>query len=120
MTTANEKQIGGDHYKINAIQPWDYIIANNLGYLEGTAIKYITRWKSKGGIADIDKAIHFLEKLKETYYAQEEAVKVAYKEEFDTIHRIGKIRVTEDGSQFFSMEPVFDNVEKAVLKDCKR
>ena len=77
MSKANDKQIGGDHYRV-AIQPWDYIIANNLGYLEGTAIKYITRWKKKGGIADIDKAIHFLEKLKETYYKQEEEAKIAF------------------------------------------
>jgi len=44
---------------------WDYILANDLGYLEGTAIKYITRWKKKNGVEDILKAIHFLEKLVE-------------------------------------------------------
>jgi hypothetical protein len=60
---ANDKQISGTHYKQTAIQPWDYVAANNLGYFEGSAIKYITRWRSKGGIADIQKAIHFLEKL---------------------------------------------------------
>lgn len=60
---ANDKQISGSHYKQTAIQPWDYVAANNLGYFEGSAIKYITRWRSKGGIADIQKAIHFLEKL---------------------------------------------------------
>lgn len=60
---ANDKQISGKHYKENPIQPWDYVAANNLGYFEGSAIKYITRWRSKGGIADIQKAIHFLEKL---------------------------------------------------------
>lgn len=60
---ANDKQIAGQHYKQTAIQPWDYVAANNLGYFEGSAIKYITRWRNKGGIADIQKAIHFLEKL---------------------------------------------------------
>lgn len=60
---ANNSQIGGSHYKKNGIQPWDYVIANDLGYLEGSAIKYITRWKDKGGLQDIYKAIHFLEKL---------------------------------------------------------
>lgn len=64
--SANDKQIAGSHYKKNGIQPWDYVIANNLGYLEGSAIKYITRWKDKNGIDDIRKAIHFLEKLIET------------------------------------------------------
>lgn len=61
--SANEKQVGGSHYKGKAIQPWDYVAANNLGYFEGTAIKYITRWREKGGVPDLQKAIHFLEKL---------------------------------------------------------
>lgn len=61
--SANDKQISGTHYKQVAIQPWDYVAANNLGYFEGSAIKYVTRWRSKGGIADLQKAIHFLEKL---------------------------------------------------------
>ena len=65
LTSANTKQIGGSHYKA-PIECWDYIIANELGYLEGTAIKYITRWKKKNGVEDIKKAIHFLEKLIET------------------------------------------------------
>ncbi len=64
--SANAIQHGGDHYKQKAIEPWDYIIANNLGFLEGNAIKYITRHKTKNGIQDIDKAIHYLQKLKET------------------------------------------------------
>jgi hypothetical protein len=63
---ANEVQVGGDHYKSKAIEPWDYIISNNIGFLEGNAIKYITRHKEKNGVQDIDKAIHYLMKLKET------------------------------------------------------
>lgn len=63
--TANEVQHGGTHYKQFAIQPWDFILSNNLGYLEGSAIKYISRWKFKGGVEDIKKAIHFLQKLVE-------------------------------------------------------
>lgn len=63
---ANEKQYGGSHYQKQAIQAWDFITQNKLGYLEGTSIKYISRWKDKGGLEDIRKAIHFLEKLLET------------------------------------------------------
>jgi hypothetical protein len=66
----NSTQIGGAHYLKNEIQPWTYIIANNLGYLEGSAIKYITRWKDKNGITDLEKAIHFLQKLIETELAK--------------------------------------------------
>jgi hypothetical protein len=61
--SANETQVGGDHYKSKAIQPWDYIASNNLGYLEGCIIKYISRHREKGGLEDLRKARHFLEKL---------------------------------------------------------
>jgi hypothetical protein len=60
--SANDTQTGGTHYQI-AIQPWDYIIANDLGYLEGNVIKYVTRYKNKGGIEDLRKAQHYLAKL---------------------------------------------------------
>jgi len=63
---ANEKQIGGDHYKKTKIQPWDYVLANGIGFLEGNAIKYLTRWKDKGGVADLEKARHYIDKLIET------------------------------------------------------
>jgi len=59
------KQIGGDHYKTLKIQPIEYITKNELGWCEGNIIKYITRWKQKGGLADIDKVIHYAELLKE-------------------------------------------------------
>jgi hypothetical protein len=62
---ANEEQVGGDHYKNKAIQPWDYIASNNLGYLEGCVIKYVSRYKEKGGIQDLQKAAHYLQKLME-------------------------------------------------------
>lgn len=63
MASANDVQIGGDHYKIQKIQPWDYIVSNNIPFLEGNIIKYVTRWKEKGGIADLQKAKHYLDKL---------------------------------------------------------
>lgn len=63
--SANEKQEGGKHYKQLMVQPWDYIVANNLGYLEGNVVKYVTRWKHKNGVEDLRKAMHYLEKLLE-------------------------------------------------------
>ena len=66
MTSANQIQIAGTHYKSKTIQPWDYIVANNLGYLEGNIVKYVSRWKDKGGVDDLKKAQHYLAKLIET------------------------------------------------------
>lgn len=60
---ANAIQHGGKHYKTMAIQPWDYIVANNIGFLDGSAIKYLTRWRDKGGVEDLRKACHFVQKL---------------------------------------------------------
>jgi hypothetical protein len=59
----NDKQIGGTHYKRLTIQPWDYVLANELGYMEGSVIKYISRWKNKNGLEDLYKCRHFLNKL---------------------------------------------------------
>lgn len=58
-----ETQVGGNHYKSKAIQPVEYIHANNIGYFEGNVIKYVTRWRDKNGIQDLEKAIHYLELL---------------------------------------------------------
>lgn len=67
MTTvkksALESQEGGTHYKDMKIQPVEFIHANNLGFCEATAIKYLCRWRKKGGIQDLKKAIHFIEVL---------------------------------------------------------
>jgi hypothetical protein len=63
VKTALEKQVGGDHYAKLKIQPVDYILENNIGFCEGCVIKYVTRWKDKGGIEDLKKARHFLDIL---------------------------------------------------------
>jgi len=54
---------GPGHYKDKPIQPWDFIVSNNLGYLEGNVVKYISRWREKGGVDDLRKAKHYSEKL---------------------------------------------------------
>lgn len=61
--TVNDVQIGGNHYKKHKIQPWDAIHDWNLGFFTGNAVKYIARHKDKGGLEDIKKARHYLDKL---------------------------------------------------------
>jgi hypothetical protein len=60
--SANDKQVGGEHYKMD-IEPWDAIHSWDLGYFDGTAVKYLSRWKKKNGVQDLHKAKHFIEKL---------------------------------------------------------
>lgn len=61
--SALDVQEGGDHYKNMAIQPVQYIMANNIGFAEGNVIKYVSRWKNKNGVQDLKKARHFLDIL---------------------------------------------------------
>lgn len=57
------RQEGGQHYKGMAIQPVQYIMANGIGFVEGNVIKYVSRWRDKGGVEDLKKARHFLDIL---------------------------------------------------------
>lgn len=61
--TMSANNTGPGHYKDKAIQPWDFIVSNNLSYLEGNVVKYISRWREKGGVDDLRKAKHYIEKL---------------------------------------------------------
>lgn len=58
-----KKQVGGSHYKDYKIQPVKFIIKNNIGFVEGNIIKYILRFKEKGGVQDLLKAKHYIELL---------------------------------------------------------
>lgn len=60
--SANETQVGGDHYKM-AYETWDVINAWELGYFDGNAVKYLSRWRKKGGVQDLKKAAHYIQKL---------------------------------------------------------
>ena len=59
--SALDVQVQGDHYKKHAIQPVEFIHANNIPYLEGCAIKYLCRHKAKGGVVDLLKAKHYID-----------------------------------------------------------
>ena len=58
-----KKQVGGNHYKNYKIQPVEFIIKNNIGFVEGNIIKYVLRFKDKGGVQDLEKAKHYIELL---------------------------------------------------------
>lgn len=65
MTKANEIQHGGTHYKNREYQHWDFVCDAELHYLLGCATKYVSRWQDKGGVQDLDKAAHYLDKARE-------------------------------------------------------
>ena len=68
--SALDEQEGGGHYKDFAIQPIEFTCKNNLDFLQGNVVKYVCRHKNKNGIEDINKAIHYLELIKELQYGE--------------------------------------------------
>lgn len=62
-SSALEKQVSGSHYKDFPIQPVEFIHRNNIPYIEGNVIKYVARWRDKGGLADLEKAKHYIDLL---------------------------------------------------------
>lgn len=56
-------QVDGNHYKGLAIQPAHFCHVNNIGFLAGNVIKYVTRFKEKNGRKDLEKAKHYIDML---------------------------------------------------------
>lgn len=67
-----ETQEGGTHYKDMGIQPIEYIHGNNMGFLEGNVIKYVSRHASKNGLEDLKKAKHYIDLLIKLEYSDAE------------------------------------------------
>jgi hypothetical protein len=66
--SADDMQVGGEHYRTKDIQPWTAMQAwmtpeQFKGFLWGNVIKYIARWQDKGGVEDLRKARHYMDKL---------------------------------------------------------
>lgn len=61
--SALNTQVGGDHYKKLEIQPMEYSMANGLDACQHTIVKYVTRFRDKGGVADLEKAKHCIDML---------------------------------------------------------
>src|ERR1700746_3511055 len=66
MPTANQRQIGGTHYK-TSYEHWDLAILLDMGPMEYASSKHVTRWRKKDGIKDLEKALHYVDKLIESY-----------------------------------------------------
>ena len=65
--SALDEQVGGDHYKKLGIQPVELIRDINANFFQGNVIKYVTRYKDKNGIKDLEKAKHYLELIEELH-----------------------------------------------------
>ena len=68
-------QVGGDHYKKLKIQPVQLWLANDLGPIEAACVKYLTRWRDKGGVEDLRKVQHFIELLRDYVRTSNELIR---------------------------------------------
>jgi hypothetical protein len=78
MPSANERQVGGQHYQVSGEQHWDrQWKLHGRGYFVGCITKYVERYHLKNGVQDLEKARHFLDKLIEL-----EAITAEHNEDF--------------------------------------
>ncbi len=68
-TGANAIQVGGDHYQTE-YQHWDFVADLGLDYYQACATKYVTRWRKKNGLEDLQKAPHYMRKRAELIKAK--------------------------------------------------
>ena len=59
--------INPDHYKQGKIEVIEFILDQKFNYLEGNVVKYLSRYKFKNGIEDLNKARWYLDLLTEEY-----------------------------------------------------
>ena len=74
MTSKPAEQVGGTHYSRLSIEPIQFIEANGLGYSEGNVVKYISRWKNKNGLEDLNKAKWYVDKKMATFDGEKRVV----------------------------------------------
>lgn len=77
MENANDRQVGGNHYKTKGLQHWDLVEIFGWDYFQGQITKYLMRWRKKNGIEDLEKARHYLDKYIELERAKRDAAENA-------------------------------------------
>jgi uncharacterized protein DUF3310 len=101
---ANDYQVSGNHYRDGGIQHWDFAASQNFDYFQGQITKYVTRWRKKNGVADLEKAMHFLQKYieiakneKKTFndIAHKEMVKAAVDSRNSIVEKFMKLELPE-------------------------
>lgn len=60
MAKSLDIQVGGNHYKGLKMQPAELIASLGLDFFSGNILKYISRYKNKGGLEDLRKAEHYV------------------------------------------------------------
>lgn len=101
MSGVNDSQVGGSHYK-SSFQHWDLVTCLKMSYFHAQITRYVTRWRKKNGLEDLEKALHYTVK----YIAVEEE-----RHAFDNKVLTNYIEVnalTEEEARVFNMLTQYD------------
>lgn len=112
MSKANDKQIGGDHYK-GDMQHWDFTRKHNYNQFQYCITKYTHRYMDKNGLQDIEKAAHHMEKYIETY-TWKDALKSLYSRPYKPAQDFAEVN-GYNGFQLCVLCSVHGNPTKAAL-----
>ena len=74
MNNKEKDNIKPDHYGGSEIDVIDFCQANNLDFMQGNVIKYITRYRKKNGLEDIRKAVEYINRILADEYPEYEAI----------------------------------------------
>lgn len=61
--TPLDVQEGGSHYKNYKVQPVEFAMINGLDLCQANVVKYVCRFRDKGGKEDLMKAKHYIDLL---------------------------------------------------------
>lgn len=68
MSDVYKQETGGTHYLGLAITPVEYAMRNRLDACQFSVVKYVTRFRDKGGKEDLEKAKDFIDMLINSEY----------------------------------------------------
>ena len=87
--SALDEQIGGSHYKDMPIQPMEFSMANEMDACQHTIIKYVSRFRAKGGITDLEKAKHVIDMLIEFEGKKQNSARALMAEATSNVYPLG-------------------------------
>lgn len=63
----NEELLHPERYMQNKIESWDFTLYSLFPHTIATVVEYVIRYKHKGGLQDLEKAINWAKKASESY-----------------------------------------------------
>ena len=100
----NDERVPG-HY-LSEYLHWDFVAKVGMGYFDGNATKYISRWRKKGGLQDLQKALHYVDKY----------IEIFNKDEYKPVLRIDSIAIRAEVDKFSQANALSPVEQMAILQ----